>query len=185
MVGMWIVLGGEFFPHATTGYEREGDSVPRDGSTGRSLLFIGWYAVGIALVWRSHDGQAGMGAFFGALFLGAPLGFLIGYGVEYRWSGRLLQVSCIHGGRRRQFSVCACGFTPACGSAEWQARETMAAENNKRKMVRVLRSHDENGSKVVTRLESVEVLRLRCASLRMTGIRVRPVVARAPWCRGL
>jgi hypothetical protein len=47
-----------------------------------------WFGVGIALVWNSPDGQAGMGAALGALFLGAPIGGLVGYSVEYWRSGR-------------------------------------------------------------------------------------------------
>lgn len=50
--------------------------------------FVLWYAVGIALVWNSHDGQAGMGAAIGALFLGGPIAALLGYGFEYWRSGR-------------------------------------------------------------------------------------------------
>jgi len=45
--------------------------------------FVSLFAIGIALVWKSPDGQAGMGAAFGALFIGGPVGFLVGYGIEY------------------------------------------------------------------------------------------------------
>jgi hypothetical protein len=47
-----------------------------------------WYGIGIAMVWNSHDGQADMGAAIGAMFLGGPLGALLGYGFEHWRSGR-------------------------------------------------------------------------------------------------
>jgi hypothetical protein len=50
--------------------------------------FVLWFAIGIAIVWKSPDGQAGMGAAFGALLIGGPVGFLVGYGIEYWRSGR-------------------------------------------------------------------------------------------------
>jgi hypothetical protein len=52
------------------------------------VTFTIWFGVGIALVRNSTDGQAGMGAALGALFLGAPIGGLLGYIVEYWRSGR-------------------------------------------------------------------------------------------------
>jgi hypothetical protein len=50
--------------------------------------FVLWEAIGIALVWNSPDGQAGMGAAVGALFIGGPVGFLMGYGIESWRTGR-------------------------------------------------------------------------------------------------
>jgi hypothetical protein len=52
--------------------------------------FVLWDAIGIALialVWNSPDGQAGMGAAVGALFIGGPIGFLMGFGIQY-WRTR-------------------------------------------------------------------------------------------------
>jgi len=52
------------------------------------VVFAIWFGVGIALVWKSPDGQAGLGVALGAVFIGGPVGALIGYGFEYWRSGR-------------------------------------------------------------------------------------------------
>jgi hypothetical protein len=55
---------------------------------GGAVAFALWFGVGIALMWHLPDGQAGMGAALGAVFLGGPAGALLGYGFEYWRSGR-------------------------------------------------------------------------------------------------